>query len=125
MCPGLPDPDLVRAFARAVRAHFEQEVAKEREQAEARREAVLPCVRSALAQARSEGLCGDAWLFGSYAWGQPGERSDVDLLIDGCTDPFLVASVVGRACGLDVHVIELSEAPPSLKQRVHEAGVPL
>jgi hypothetical protein len=37
----------------------------------------------------------------------------------------LVASLVGRACGRDVHVIEMSEAPPSLKERVREDGVPL
>jgi hypothetical protein len=57
MPPGLPDPDLLRAFGRAVRAHFEDEVAKERKQAEARREAVLPSVRSAIGRARAEGLC--------------------------------------------------------------------
>jgi predicted nucleotidyltransferase len=125
MSPEMPDPDLLRAFGRAVRAHFEAEVANERTQAEARREAVLPVVRSAIDRARADGLCGDVWLFGSYAWGEPGERSDVDLLVDGCADPFVVASVVGRACGLDVHVIELSEAPLSLKERVRENGVPL
>lgn len=125
MPPRLPDPDLLRAFGRAVRTHFENEVAEERKQAEARRDAVLPVVRSSIGRARAEGLCGDAWLFGSYAWGKPGERSDIDLLVDGCTDPFVVASVVGRACGLDVHVIELAEAPLSLKERVFENGVRL
>jgi predicted nucleotidyltransferase len=125
MSPEMPDPDLLRAFGRAVRAHFEDEVANERKQAEARREAVLPVVRSAIGRARAEGLCGDVWLFGSYAWGEPGERSDIDLLVDGCADQFVVASVVGRACGLDVHVIVLSEAPLSLKERVRENGVPL
>lgn len=66
--------DLVRAFGRAVRAHFEDEVAREREQASTRRAEVLPKVRAGLARARAEGLCGNAWLFGSYAWGEPGER---------------------------------------------------
>ncbi len=125
MSPRVPDPELVRAFGRAVRAHFEQEVAKEREQAEARRAAVLPGVRGAIARARAEGLCAEAWLFGSYAWGQPGERSDVDVLVDGCPDPFVVASLVGHSCGLDVHVIEMAEAPASLKERVRADGVPL
>jgi predicted nucleotidyltransferase len=121
----VPDPELVRAFGRAVRAHFEEEVAREHEQAEARREAVLPQVRGAIARARAEGLCLGAWLFGSYAWGQPGERSDIDLLVDGCSDPFVVASLVGRACGRDVHVVEMSEAPLSLKERVRKDGVAL
>jgi predicted nucleotidyltransferase len=125
MTSRLPDPDLVRAFGRAVRAHFEEELAKERGQAEGRRSAVVPCVRAALERARADGLCGGAWLFGSYAWGEPGERSDVDLLVEDCPDPLMVASLVGRACGRDVHVIEMSEAPASLKERVHEDGVPL
>jgi predicted nucleotidyltransferase len=121
----LPDPDLVRAFGRAVRVHFEEELAREGEQAAARRAAVLPLVRAAIERARADGLCGGAWLFGSYAWGEPGERSDIDLLVDSCADPFLVASLVGRACGRDVHVIEMADAPSSLKQRVREDGVPL
>jgi predicted nucleotidyltransferase len=121
----LPDPDLVRAFGRAVRAHFEKEVEREGNEAEVRRSSVLPQVREAVARARAEGLLGEAWLFGSYAWGEPGERSDVDLLVDRCTDPFIVASIVGRACGLDVHVIELKEATLSLKERVRADGVPL
>jgi predicted nucleotidyltransferase len=125
MDPRLPDPDLVRAFGRAVRAHFEEEVAKEREQAEARRAAVLPSIRAAVERARADGLCDGAWLFGSYAWGEPGERSDIDLLVENCADPFMVASRVGQACGRDVHVIEMSEAPPSLKERVLADGVPL
>ncbi len=120
-----PDPELVRAFARAVRAHFEEEVAREHKEAEARREEVLSQVRGAIARARAEGLCGGAWLFGSYAWGQPAERSDIDLLVDGCSDPFVVASLVGRACGRDVHVVEMGEAPLSLKERARRDGVPL
>ena len=125
MVSRLPDPDLVRAFGRAVRAHFEEELAKERGQAEVRRAAVLPRVHAAIERARADGLCGGAWLFGSYAWGEPGERSDVDLLVEDCADTFMVASLLGRACGRDVHVIEMSEAPPSLKERVHVDGVPL
>ncbi|MGD0836832.1 MAG: nucleotidyltransferase domain-containing protein [Polyangia bacterium] len=120
-----PDPDLMRAFRRAVLAHFEEEVARERAQAHARRTAVLSDVRAGLAHARAGKLCGDAWLFGSYAWGEPGERSDVDLLVKDCADPFMVASLVGRRCGRDVHVIAICDAPPSLKERVLERGVPL
>ena len=121
----LPDPDLVRAFGRAVREHFAEELAKEREQAEARRAAVLPEIRAALERARADGLCAGAWLFGSYAWGEPGERSDIDLLVENCADPFVVASLVGRTCRRDVHVIAMSEAPASLRERVRAEGVPL
>ncbi|MES1171741.1 MAG: nucleotidyltransferase domain-containing protein [Bacteroidota bacterium] len=121
----LPDPDLVKAFRRAVRRHFEGQVALEREAAEARKAAVLPTVLDSIARARDEGLCERAWLFGSYAWGQPGTRSDVDILVDGCRDPFAVASLVGRACGLDVHVVDWTEAPTSLRDRVLGEGVTL
>lgn len=125
MSPQSPDPDLLRDFRRAVHGHFERELAGERERSEALRETVLRAVRSAVERARADGLCSAAWLFGSYAWGQPGERSDVDLLVDDAADPLMVASVVGRACGRDVHVIATSDAPPSLKQRVREDGVSL
>lgn len=125
MSPQSPDPDLLRDFRRAVHGHFERKLADERARSEALRATVLRGVRSAVERARADGLCSAAWLFGSYAWGQPGERSDVDLLVDEAADPLMVASIVGRACGRDVHVIAMSEAPPSLKQRVRADGVSL
>jgi hypothetical protein len=36
-----------------------------------------------------------------------------------------IASIVGRACGLDVHVVDSTEAPESLKARVAAEGLPL
>ncbi len=120
-----PHPDLVLAFGRAVRRRFEDEIARERAASQARRDAVIPAVRAGVAQARAEHACGRAWLFGSYAWGQPGERSDVDVLAEDCPDPFMVASIIGRAAGLDAHVIERSEAPPSLIERAIKDGLPL
>jgi hypothetical protein len=36
-----------------------------------------------------------------------------------------IASIVGRACGVDVHVIDAAEAPESLKARVLAEGLPL
>ncbi|HVU51470.1 MAG TPA: nucleotidyltransferase domain-containing protein [Polyangia bacterium] len=64
-------------------------------------------------------------MFGSYAWGEPGERSDVDVFVEGRTDTMAIASIVGRACGVDVHVIDAAEAPESLKARVLAEGLPL
>jgi predicted nucleotidyltransferase len=121
-----PDPELLEAFGRAVHRHFEEEIARERAESEARRVMVLPAVRRGVEQARAEGACGRAWLFGSYAWGEPSERSDVDILAQHCADPFRVASIVGRACALDaVHVIDWASAPQSLRDRVVEDGQPL
>jgi hypothetical protein len=120
--PPRPDPELVKAFRRAVRLHFEGQIAREGEESEARRAMVIPLVRQGVTTARHQGLCGRAWLFGSYAWGQPGERSDVDILVEGCGDPWAVASLVGRACGRDVHAVDWSDAPESLRLRACAEG---
>ncbi len=121
----LLDPELVQAFRRVVRSRLEDQIAQERAEAEARRAAVLPLVRGGIDRARRAGACGRAWLFGSFAWGQPGERSDVDILVESCSDPFLFASIVGRACERDVHVVDWSDAPETLRQHVSARGLPL
>lgn len=120
-----PDPELVEAFGRAVRRNFAAQAAREEAASEARRQAVFPVVRQAIERARNEGACGRAWLFGSYAWGRPGERSDVDILAEDCPDPFWVSSIVGRACLLDVHVVDAKDAPTSLRERAVTEGLPL
>jgi len=125
MSSHLPDPELLKVFSRTIRRHFEEEIARERDAAAVRQATLLPLVREAIARARAEGLCKAAWLFGSYAWGQPGERSDVDIFVEGRADTIAIASMVGRACGLDVHVIDASEAPESLRNRVMAEGQPL
>lgn len=118
MSDRLPDPELLQVLRLAIQRHLTDEVAREREVAEARRAEIVPRVRQGIERARAEGACGRAWLFGSYAWGEPGDRSDVDVLVEGSRDSFAVASLVGRACGLDVHVIDMADAPESLKERV-------
>jgi predicted nucleotidyltransferase len=120
-----PDPELIQAFRRTVRHHFEEQIAREHEAAENLRAAVVPLTKQSIARVRGEGLCGRAWLFGSYAWGQPGDRSDVDILVEGCQDPFMLASRIGRACGRDVHVVAWSDAPEALRRRVSDEGLPL
>ena len=79
----------------------------------------------ALAMARRDGLCAAAWRFGSYAWRRPGERSDVDLLVDGCRDPDELAAILAAACGRDVHVVRREAAPDSLVTRALSDGKPL
>jgi predicted nucleotidyltransferase len=121
----LPDPALLRALHHAVRRHFEEEIELEQAAAADRKAAIVPLVREAIARARAGGLCRAAWLFGSYAWGEPGQRSDVDILVEGRADTLAIASLVGRACGLDVHVVDEAEAPESLKVRVAAEGLAL
>ena len=119
------DPALLTALRAAVRAHVAEELEAERVGAEALRARVVPVVREALAGARRGGLCGKVWLFGSYAWGMPSDRSDVDLLADSCPDPDALASAVGRATGTDVHVVRADSAPRTLTDRVEAEGVAL
>lgn len=83
---------------------------------------VVPAVRACLATLRQAGRCRRAWLFGSYAWGQPTGRSDVDLLVEGAAAPFSVAAEVGRATGRMVHVVPLEDAPASLVDRARTEG---
>ena len=125
MAAQLPDPELLKAFGRVIRRNFERQIARECEAAETRRSTIVPLVRAAISRARADGLCGAAWLFGSYAWGEPGEGSDVDVFVDGRRDTIAIASIVGRACGLDVHVVDSVEAPESLRARVLKEGQPL
>jgi predicted nucleotidyltransferase len=125
MVHDLPDPELLGLLRQAIRRTFEAQITLEADQARARRAAVIPRVREAIERARQDGMFTRAWLFGSYAWGQPGERSDVDILVTQCADPICVASLVGRACGLDVHVVDWEEASESLRVRALEEGQPL
>jgi predicted nucleotidyltransferase len=121
----LPDCAALQDFHRAVRRHFEAQIADERRASESRKATVIPKVLEAVANTRAQGLCERAWLFGSYAWGEPGQRSDVDIFVEGRGDTIAIASIVGRACGLDVHVVDSAEAPVSLHARVMSEGYPL
>jgi len=123
--PRSPEAALLAAFRRAVRAKIEKDILREQADAAARREQTLPAIRRGLALARARGLCGAAWLFGSYAWGEPTAESDVDLLLDGCEDPDGVAVLVGRETCTEVHAVELNHAPQSLVDRARREGLAL
>lgn len=112
-------------FRAAIRAGLARQLAREAEASRALVAEVVPRVAQAIAEARASGLCRRAWLFGSFAWGEPGERSDVDLLVEATSEPFRLGTKVGLACERDVHVIELERAPESLRERVLREGMPL
>lgn len=61
---------------------------------------------AAVAALRAKGKLSRAWLFGSYAWGQPTAASDLDVMVEGTDDPFALAAEIGAAVKLDVHVVE-------------------
>lgn len=117
--------ELSQAFRRRVVAVIEEDLAREEAEAEVLRREVTECTRAAVERARLEGRCGRAWLFGSFAWGMPGQRSDVDLLVEGTPDPDALASFVWRAVDRPVHVVELEHAPVSLVERALNEGLPL
>lgn len=122
-----PDADdLMRAMRQRIRRKIEADLAREAAEGNAHRERVLPLVRDAVRQAREAGLLdGRVWLIGSYAWGTPTGRSDVDLVAETCEDRLAVASLVGDATGLDVHVMRLADAAPVLQPHILSEGVPL
>lgn len=68
---------------------------------------------------------GRAWLIGSLAWGGFGERSDVDLVIQGVDAGRLVdiERAVARAAGAEVDVLDLSGLPADFRARVLAEGV--
>lgn len=108
-----------------MRAGLARQLAREAEASRALVAEVVPKVARAVSEARAHGLCQRVWLFGSFAWGEPGERSDVDLLVEGASEPFRLASLVSVACDRDAHVIELDRAPESLRERAQRDGRPL
>lgn len=112
-------------FRAAVRANIERQLARETAESDARRIDVVTWLRSELVDARSDGEVGQAWLFGSFAWGQPGERSDVDVLVEDCPEPFRLAARISAAFDRDAHVIQRESAPESILQRVLAEGVRL
>jgi len=114
---------LLHALRQRVDAKIRADLAAEEQAARALREQVLAAVRSAVEEARSEGPCGRVWLFGSFAWGRPGERSDVDLLVE--SDDEALVRRVEQASGREVHAIRMAEAPASLRERVLAHGLPL
>lgn len=116
---------MLAAFRQRVQAGIRQQLAREAADSEARRAEVIPLVSAALTRARSEGKCQRAWLFGSFAWGSPQERSDVDVLVESCPDPDSLAGEIWRVADRPVHVIEFEKAPATLIERVLRDGRPL
>jgi predicted nucleotidyltransferase len=118
------DP-LLADFAKRVREKIEADIAREGAEAEALRQHMLPRVKAAVDGARSQGLLKRAWLFGSFAWGLPTDRSDVDLLVEGCPDPDALAAIIWRAADRAVHVVERERAPSTLIDRAEKDGIRL
>jgi len=66
-----------------------------------------------------------AWLVGSLAWGDFGERSDVDLVLDGVSGPLATAIeiAVTKATGVEVDLLPFRGLSPSFQRRVQQEGL--
>jgi predicted nucleotidyltransferase len=116
------DQALYQAFRRRILENIEADLAHEDRAAAIARAEMTAKVAGAIGAARSRGECDRAWLFGSFAWGRPGERSDVDLLVERCSDPDVLSAALWSLCERAVHVVELEKAAVSLVQRVQSDG---
>jgi predicted nucleotidyltransferase len=66
-----------------------------------------------------------AWLIGSLAWGEFGERSDVDLVLDG-VDSEQATSIevaVCRATQAEVDLLTFDWLPRSFRERIEREGL--
>jgi predicted nucleotidyltransferase len=68
-------------------------------------------------------VSGRVWLIGSYAWGQPDARSDIDLLMETCPNRFGMMQRIEDPVGLDVDVILVDEADPRLLPHLQREGI--
>lgn len=111
------------AFREAVLAKIRRDLEAEARTSARLRTERLSLLRGLVLSARADGVCGEVVLFGSYAWGQPTERSDVDLLIEGDTRE--LAWRVGRTLGCEVDAWRIQDAPETLVERARAEGIAL
>jgi predicted nucleotidyltransferase len=102
----------LRERAQQARAERERRAAQIRADVEAQLRASLPAG-------------GRAWLIGSLAWGEFGERSDVDLVLKDvdAAEASRIEEAVARAAGAPVDLINLDDLPASFRQRVERDGI--
>lgn len=73
---------------------------------------------------RSSFAFGRVWLIGSLPWGGFGLRSDIDLVLEGASEPTLIAiaDAVGSATGRVVDALALEALPEGFAARVLAEG---
>jgi predicted nucleotidyltransferase len=111
----------VRACASGLLARIRREV-EERE----RRAVILRArVREAAACLVERYAAKRVWLFGSLAWGEIDEHSDVDLLVEGLGDDRwdAASALLEERIGVPVDLVRVEEADASLVERVKHDGL--
>ena len=98
--------------------------ASKREVDERARADSLHALTQTLHALRSQLDFGRVWIIGSLAWEGFGERSDIDLVVEGATEPvlFAIAEEVGRASGRLVDALALETLPESFAARAVAEG---
>ncbi len=68
-----------------------------------------------------------AWLIGSLAWGNFGQRSDVDIVFEGLAPDRIgeVAARLGDRLRVSVDVLRLEDLPRGFQDRVRAEGIEL
>lgn len=69
----------------------------------------------------------EAWLIGSLAWGGFGERSEIDVVLQGATvdEAARLELALTRATGWPVVTLRLEDLPDSFQGRIQREGVVL
>jgi predicted nucleotidyltransferase len=100
---------------------------REAEERERRAAGLLEKVRRATAFLVTDRGAMRVWLFGSLAWGEMEDHSDVDVLVEGLSsDAWDEASAILEECiGVPVDLVRAEEADPGLAERVRRGGVVL
>ena len=117
-----PETD-VRTCART----FLARVTRELEEAAQRADSLRAKAREAAQLFRGFGATG-VWLFGSLAWGEPHQGSDVDLLVEGVPEtswPDAVGAVERLFTGTHVDALRSEDSPRQLVDRVGAEGMRL
>src|SRR3954468_23952588 len=113
----------VRTCART----FLARVTRELEEASQRANALRAKALEAAQLLRGFGATG-VWLFGSLAWGEPHQGSDVDLLVEGVPAanwPDAARAVERLLAGASVDAPRSEDSPRQLTDRVRAEGIRL
>jgi predicted nucleotidyltransferase len=116
-----PPQELTLApYANGLLARLRREIAAREQRASALRQRV----QEAASRLTGEYGARCVWLFGSLAWGDLHEESDVDVLVEGLPAERweAAAAFLEEAVGVPVDLIRSEEAPASLVERVRCSG---
>ena len=99
-------------------------LAARQDAARARARALIGQAELAARTLREELGARRVWLFGSLAWGEPHEGSDVDLFVEGLDAARRSEAERRLECLIEgpFDLVREEDAPPGLAERVHREG---